>query len=118
MPLVLNKAYDRSRAVVKNNLRCALRKTALSFFTFFFLNWVLNKSVWLLEREIFACRTAIKVVITTGAQRKIARKSTDVIFLGLSKTFDSVPHERLLLKLNRHGIDGPLLLWFRKFLTI
>ena len=27
-----------------------------------------------------------------------------------------MPHERLLLKLNRHGIDGPLLLWFRNFL--
>lgn len=107
--LTVNKAYDRSRAVVKNNPRFALRKTALSFFPFL---------VWLLKREIFACRTAIKVVITTGAQQEIARKPTDVIFLDLSKAFDSVSHERLLLKLNRHGIDGPLLLWFRNFLTI
>ena len=28
-----------------------------------------------------------------------------------------MPHERLLLKPNRHGNDGPLLLWFRNFLT-
>ena len=28
-----------------------------------------------------------------------------------------MPHKRLLLKLNRHGIDGHPLLWFRKFLT-
>ena len=66
--LTVNKAYDRSRAVVKNNPRFALRKTALSFFPFL---------VWLLKREIFACRTAIKVVITTGAQQEIARKPTD-----------------------------------------
>ena len=27
-----------------------------------------------------------------------------------------MPHKCLLLKLNRHGVDGPLLLWFRNFL--
>ena len=39
-------------------------------------------------------------------------KGTDVIFLDLSKAFDRVPHERRLLKLYRHGIDAPLLVWF------
>ena len=111
----MNKEYHRSRAVVKSNPRFALRKTALSFFTFFFELRV--NQISLVKTEIFACRTSIKVVITTGAQQEIARKPTDVIFLDLSKAFDSVPHERLLLKLNRHGIDGPLLLWCRNFLT-
>ena len=44
-------------------------------------------------------------------------KTTDCIFLDLAKAFDSVPHERLLLKLQRHGIEGSLFLWFRNFLT-
>ena len=44
-------------------------------------------------------------------------KASDVIFLDLSKAFDSVPRERLLLKLNRYGIDGQLDLWFRNLLT-
>ena len=44
-------------------------------------------------------------------------KSTDVVFLDFSKAFDSVPHERLLFKLKRYGIDDSLLLWFRNFLT-
>ena len=48
---------------------------------------------------------------TNGSQQ------TDTIFLDLSKDFDSVPHERLLLKLQRQGIDGSLLLWIRNFLT-
>lgn len=42
---------------------------------------------------------------------------TDVIFLDLAKAFDSVPHERLLLKLKSNGIDGSLLNWLRHFLV-
>ncbi|CAB3990767.1 Hypothetical predicted protein [Paramuricea clavata] len=41
---------------------------------------------------------------------------TDVIFLDLAKAFDSVPHERLILKLRSYGI-GSLLTWFRHFIT-
>ena len=42
---------------------------------------------------------------------------TDVIFLDLSKAFDSVPHEHLLTKIDAYGIQGPLLYWLRSFLT-
>ena len=42
---------------------------------------------------------------------------TDAIFLDFSKAFDPVPHERLLLKLKCHGIDGSLLHWLSNFLT-
>ena len=42
---------------------------------------------------------------------------TDVVFLDFTKAFDSVPHERLLLKLKGYGIEGNLLKWFRNFLT-
>ena len=45
------------------------------------------------------------------------RKPTDIAFLDFSKAFDSVPHERLLFKLERHGIDGRALQRFRNFLT-
>ena len=44
-------------------------------------------------------------------------KATDVVFMDFSKAFDSVPHERLLYKLEQHGIGGALLKWFRNFLT-
>ena len=44
-------------------------------------------------------------------------KPTDVVLLDFSKAFDSVPYERLLLTLERYGINDSLLLWFRNFLT-
>jgi len=39
------------------------------------------------------------------------------LLLDFSKAFDSVPHERLLLKLSSLGINGELLFWVRSFLT-
>ena len=42
---------------------------------------------------------------------------TDVIYFDFSKAFDTVPHARLLLKLQAYGINGELLNWFKSFLT-
>ena len=36
-------------------------------------------------------------------------KPVDVIYLDFQKTFSKVPHARLLLKLEAHGIDGSIL---------
>ena len=40
----------------------------------------------------------------------------DAIYLDFSKCFDSVPHERLLLKLKKYGIQGTLWDWVADFL--
>ena len=44
-------------------------------------------------------------------------KEVRVVFCDISKAFDRVWHEGLLLKLEAAGISGSLLLWFRSYLT-
>ena len=40
----------------------------------------------------------------------------DVIYLDIAKACDSVPHRRLLLKLQSYGINGRYLNWISNFL--
>ena len=44
-------------------------------------------------------------------------KQTDVIFMDFAKVFDKVPHHRLIQKLERYGIIGPVNTWVEKFLN-
>ena len=41
----------------------------------------------------------------------------DVIYTDFAKAFDSVPHERLIIKLRNIGISGNILNWLRSFLS-
>ena len=41
----------------------------------------------------------------------------DAIYLDFSKAFDTVPHQRLLHKLEIYGISGKVLAWISEFLT-
>ena len=45
-----------------------------------------------------------------------AKKYTAVVFIDLSKAFDNVQHDLLLLKLQALGIGGPVLSWFHCYL--
>lgn len=40
----------------------------------------------------------------------------DVIYLDFSKAFDKVPHQRLLCKIEHHGISGNVAAWIREWL--
>ena len=42
---------------------------------------------------------------------------SDVLVLDFSKAFDTVPHRKLLSKLEAYGIQGPILHWIANFLT-
>ena len=41
----------------------------------------------------------------------------DVIYLDYRKAFDTVPHHRLIYKLQLLGFHGKLLIWLQSFLT-
>ncbi len=44
-------------------------------------------------------------------------KPVDVVYLDFAKAFDTVPHRRLLHKLDAYGIKGKLLDWIKSFLS-
>ena len=43
-------------------------------------------------------------------------KAYDTIYLDFSKAFDRVPHERLIKKVEAHGIGGDVLRWIKEWL--
>ena len=43
--------------------------------------------------------------------------SYDTMYLDFSKAFDKVPHQRLLIRVRAHGIDGKILGWIRSWLA-
>ena len=47
----------------------------------------------------------------------IAKQTQIAAVLDVTKAFDSVPHNRLIKSLHSIGIQGPLLNWFRDYLT-
>ena len=68
-------------------------------------------------REKFSGETQLISAIHDWAKGINFRSQTDVILLDFSKAFDSVPHDRLVVKLDFHGIRGKMLNWIRAFLT-
>ena len=63
-----------------------------------------------------SCSTQLLEVLDAWTRELESANPVDVIYLDFRKAFDSVPHLRLLRKLQSYGISGKLLDWIRAFL--
>ena len=68
-------------------------------------------------RKKRSCVTQLLQVMENLSKFVDENESIDIVYLDFRKAFDSVPHERLLTKLQAYGICGKLLSWIRGFLV-
>ena len=68
-------------------------------------------------RQGLSCANLLVEVFHTIGLNLDKGLENDIIYLDFAKAFDSVCHVRLLWKLQHLGVSGPLLLWFKNYLT-
>ena len=64
-----------------------------------------------------SCQTNLIDYLNTLTKLVDQGYDVDVIYLDFAKAFDKVPHQRLLLKLEAHGISGKVVRWIESWLT-
>ncbi|CAB3387412.1 Hypothetical predicted protein [Cloeon dipterum] len=70
-------------------------------------------------RERRSCTTMLLKTLDnwTAALDSSSGQHVHAVFLDWAKAFDRVPHQRLLSKLQHHGVDGEVLRWLKNFLV-
>ena len=63
-----------------------------------------------------SCLTNLLEYLETLTRLVDEGHSVDIVFCDFSKAFDKVPHQRLLTKMQAHGIQGKLLKWVEEWL--
>ena len=64
-----------------------------------------------------SCVTQLLYVMEHWTKSLDLGNPVDVVYFDFRKAFDSVPHTRLMLKLQTYGIGGNLLKWIENFLV-
>ena len=78
-----------------------------------------NNNLFSIEQHGFrsgrSCTTQLMETVHDWTESLDNKNPVDVAYFDYRKAFDSVPHERLLVKLHAYGIRGKLLDWIRSF---
>ncbi|MCU7800493.1 MAG: reverse transcriptase family protein [gamma proteobacterium symbiont of Lucinoma myriamae] len=67
-------------------------------------------------RSGYSCQTQLLQVFEEWSEALDNHECVDIIYLDFRKAFDTVPHMRLIKKLEAYGIRGNLLKWIANFL--
>ena len=67
-------------------------------------------------RNRHSCDNAVSDVVSHIVKNLEANKTSVALFLDLSKAFDTLDHDLLLHKMERYGLRGVVLDWFRSYL--
>ena len=68
-------------------------------------------------RKGYSCTSNLLVFLKSVTTDIDAGRNVDTVYLDLAKAFDKVPHQRLLIKLKAHGIDGLVCNWIKGWLS-
>ena len=66
-------------------------------------------------RRGHSCSDLLLSVIDDWLLVRDRKLSTAIIFINLSKAFDNVQHQQLLILLKQYGVGGIVLAWIRNF---
>ena len=67
-------------------------------------------------RRRHSCESQLIITTQDLFQLRDSNVQVDMAILDFSKAFDTVPHDKLLFKLDHYGIKGPILTWISAFL--
>ena len=98
-------------SVVSKIMEKILRDTIINHFS----NFIIKEQHGFTKNK--NCITNLLETLDLVSQALEESYSVDLAYLDFAKAFDTVPHSRLGLKLERYGIRGDLLRWCMSFLT-
>ena len=62
-------------------------------------------------RKVYSCVMQLIYVREKWTEEVDNKNTVDIIYLDFQKAFDTMPHQRLITKLNGYGIQGDIIMW-------